>query len=85
VWRRADFHARRRRTATTGASNAVETARRDAAVVDVAKDAANSALEDEVANATGVVVAMDDGGFNSIGDRIHHGIHGRYGVCHLLP
>jgi hypothetical protein len=31
------------------------------------------------------VVATVDGGLHHVSDRIDHGIHGRYGVCHLLP
>jgi hypothetical protein len=63
----------------------VETTRRNAAVVDVAEDSADGALEDEATNASGVVVATDNGGFNCISDRVDHGVHGRSRGRHLLP
>jgi hypothetical protein len=31
------------------------------------------------------MVATVDGGLHCIGDGVDHHIHGRYGVCHLLP
>jgi hypothetical protein len=52
-------------------------------VIDVAEDSA--ALEDEATNASGVVVATDDGGFNCISDCVDHGIHGRSRGRHLVP
>ena len=53
-------------------------------VVDVVEGTADGALEHEAAKASGVVATVD-GGLHRVGDRINHGIHGRYGVRHLLP
>ena len=53
-------------------------------VGDVPEGTANGALEHEVAKASGMVATMD-GGLHRVGDRINHGVHGRYGVCHHLP
>jgi hypothetical protein len=83
--RRTRHRAWRRRTAAGVRSIAVETARSDATVVDVAEDAADGALEDEATNASRVAFATDDGGFDGVGDHVDHGVHGRCGVGHLLP
>ena len=53
-------------------------------VGDVSEGTTDGALEHEAAKGSGVVAAGDDG-LHGVGDRIHHRIHGRYGVCHLLP
>ena len=53
-------------------------------VGDVPEGTADGALEHEAAKASGVVATVD-GGFHCVDDRIHHRIHGRYRVCHLLP
>jgi len=55
----------------------VETVRSDAAFCDVAKGTANGALEDEATNASRVVVALGNGGFNGVGDGIDLGVHRR--------
>jgi hypothetical protein len=65
-------------------TNSIEAAGRDAVGMDVPKDTANNALYHEVANASGLVATVD-GGLHSVGDRVHHRVHGRYGVGHLLP
>ena len=44
----------------------------------------DGALEHEASKASDVVAA-GDGDLHGVGDRIHHRIHERYGVCHLLP
>ena len=53
-------------------------------VMDVSKGTADGALQHEAKKASGVV-ATSDGGLHGIGDRVDHGVHGRYGCCHLLP
>ena len=53
-------------------------------VIDVMEGTADGALEHEAAKASGVVATVD-GGLHCIGDGVDHGIHERYGVCHLLP
>ena len=53
-------------------------------VGDVSEATEDGTLEHEAAKASGMV-AMVDGGLHGVGDRIHHRIHGRYGVYHLLP
>ena len=58
----------------------VESTRRDEAVRDVLEDSTDGALEHEAAKAPGLVTTMD-GGLQRVGDRINHGIHGRYGVA----
>ena len=58
----------------------MKTTRSDTAVGDVAKDATDGALEDEATNASRVVVAAGDGGFNGVGDGIDLGIHGMEGT-----
>jgi hypothetical protein len=58
--RRTRHRAWRCRTTAGVRSIAVETARSDAAVVDVAEDVADGALEDEAMNASRVAVATDD-------------------------
>jgi len=74
--RRTRHGARRRRAAASVWSSAVKTARSDAAFGDVAKGTTDGALEDEAANASRVVVAAGDGGFDGVGDGINLGIHG---------
>jgi hypothetical protein len=31
------------------------------------------------------VVAAGDGGLYGVGDRVDHGVHGRYGIRHPVP
>jgi hypothetical protein len=64
--------------------DAVEIMRGDAVVGDVLEGTADGALEHETAK-TSNMVATVDGGLHYVGDRVNHGIHGRYGVRHLLP
>jgi hypothetical protein len=74
-----------RMTATAPSSvHSVEAARRNAVVGDVPEDTVDGALEHVAAKATGVVATVV-GGLYCVGDGINHGIHGRYGVGHLLP
>jgi hypothetical protein len=62
----------------------METPRGDAVVGDVPEGTANGALELEVAKASGVVATVD-GGLHCVDDGVDQGVHGWYGVCHLLP
>ena len=70
--------------ATPSGTDSMEVERRDAVVVDVAEGTTDGALEHEAEKASGVVATVD-GVLHYVGDQIHHRIHGRYGVCHLLP
>lgn len=45
-------------------------------VMDVMEGTADGTLDDEATNSSRVLVAMDDGGFNSIDDGVDHHIHG---------
>jgi hypothetical protein len=62
----------------------MEAASRDAVVGDVPKDTADDALEHVAAKTTSLVATVD-GGLHCVGDGDDHGIHGRNGMCHLLP
>ena len=58
-------------------------ARRDALSVDVPKNATNRALQHVAAEASGGLATVECR-LDGIGDGVHHGIHGRYGVSHVL-
>ena len=75
-----------RRTTTTAPSSAdsVEAARRDVVVGEIPEGTTDGALQHEAVKASGVV-AVGDGGLHSVGDRVDHGVHGRYGCCLLVP
>jgi hypothetical protein len=77
--------ARSCRAAAGVRSSAVETARGDAAVGDVAKSTADGALEDEPTNSSRMVVAAGNGGLDGVGDGVNLSVHGRNRGRHLLP
>jgi len=51
--------------------------------VDVPKNATNRALQHVAAETSGGLATVECR-FDGIGDGIHHGIHRRYGVSHVL-
>jgi hypothetical protein len=53
--------------------------------VDVPKDTAYGALEEETLEAAGVVGAAVDDALDGVRDGVHHGIHGRSSGRHFLP
>jgi hypothetical protein len=50
--------------------------------MDVAECTADDTQQHEAAN-TSDVASVSDGSLNSVGDRVHHRVHGRHRVGHL--